>query len=344
MHTVNADLEARTTSEQQLTATVSASKVRATKINRRAEGLKFDKSAAVSDQGVAAVGVQINKLGWVFRELAKRDLGIDAQVEVCDGELSTSKLIALQIKSGESFFKERTAGGVVFRDTPEHLEYFLEHSLPVLIVLYDPRSGRAHWQHVTEGTAHRTPKGWSLLIPDDQEIGADSADELRHIAVSLSPRARNALPRLKPWYKTDGELFPMHDILHAASRTLLFVSPFVSREFLAILDFVAAKVAVRGIVGSSEIAFEVSSQLPPTSRLELRTPGNQGGRLHAKILIVDDKAACFGSANLTWGSARNHEVMHCMTNPRSIRREQHAFEDLWRDAIPVALGHSSGDE
>ena len=45
---------------------------------------------------------------WLFRRQLESDFGIDAQVEVVDEEgKPTGQLVALQIKSGPSYFKKR---------------------------------------------------------------------------------------------------------------------------------------------------------------------------------------------------------------------------------------------
>jgi Domain of unknown function (DUF4365) len=56
----------------------------------------------------------------------------------------TGKLLGLQIKSGESFFKERTPNTIIYRGDKEHLQYWLNHKLPILIVLYDPATDTAY--------------------------------------------------------------------------------------------------------------------------------------------------------------------------------------------------------
>lgn len=50
-----------------------------------------------------------DELGWPFREQPTEDYGIDAHAEVVDGEDVRRRLLALQIKSGMSWFRE-TAG------------------------------------------------------------------------------------------------------------------------------------------------------------------------------------------------------------------------------------------
>ena len=54
--------------------------------------------------GVATTEKIINQMGLIFREQPTDDYGIDAQIETIEDEYATGKLIAVQIKSGASFF------------------------------------------------------------------------------------------------------------------------------------------------------------------------------------------------------------------------------------------------
>lgn len=64
--------------------------------------------------GVAGVDYFFSQHGWLFREQPTHDYGIDAHVEIVITNRPTGKLIALQIKSGTSFFSEETADAFVF--------------------------------------------------------------------------------------------------------------------------------------------------------------------------------------------------------------------------------------
>src|SRR5687767_3648160 len=99
-------------------------------------------------QGVNAVERHILSYHWIFREHAVSDFGIDAEIEICDDGVPTGRLIKLQIKSGISWFRETQTEGVVFRDSSDHFEYWLGHSLPVVLVLYDPSSEQVWWVYV----------------------------------------------------------------------------------------------------------------------------------------------------------------------------------------------------
>ena len=100
-------------------------------------------SAKVASAGVTHTQMAIeDDLGWLFRLQPTEDYGIDAQVEIVDGQDVSGKLLALQIKGGTSWFKEPGVNGWWFRPDVEHVQYWTKHSLPVVVVLYDPGTGR----------------------------------------------------------------------------------------------------------------------------------------------------------------------------------------------------------
>ncbi|MEO8656823.1 MAG: DUF4365 domain-containing protein [Bryobacteraceae bacterium] len=83
------------------------------------------KQDATSEQGVAWVKHAVSRhTGWIFREQTNMDKGVDAQVEeVADGR-ATGRLIGLQIKSGQSWFKGKTRGGYTYNGDAKHLTYW----------------------------------------------------------------------------------------------------------------------------------------------------------------------------------------------------------------------------
>ena len=143
--------------------------------------------------GVAAADLEFSSWGWAFRSQEIRDYGIDAHVEPFDGpHRPTGSLAALQIKSGPSYFREKATDGWWYRGTKKnlrHLPYWLNHVLPVLIVIYDPRSRTLYWQHVTEERVVYTDTAWKILIPHEQILSSGTIGRLRAIADS-APGAR----------------------------------------------------------------------------------------------------------------------------------------------------------
>jgi len=141
-------------------------------------------SANVARVGVTRTQLYVEEeLGWPFREQPIEDFGIDAHVEVVDADDVRGRLLALQIKSGDSSFNEPTTDGWWYRPDDDHVRYWRRHSLPVAIVLYHPSTKLCHWQLVTAETLQRSKNGgWKILVPEAQVINADAAAAWRAAA------------------------------------------------------------------------------------------------------------------------------------------------------------------
>ncbi|BDB72286.1 hypothetical protein Cthiooxydans_46980 [Comamonas thiooxydans] len=124
--------------------------------------------------GVNYASTIFTNYGWLFREQTTLDFGIDAHVEIFDAgdPYPTGKLLALQIKSGKSFFDEPLPedGGFVFRAEPKHVHYWLSHTMPVLVLFFNPETEEMYWQQVTKENLIRTGKGWKLTVPKSQRL------------------------------------------------------------------------------------------------------------------------------------------------------------------------------
>jgi hypothetical protein len=115
--------------------------------------------------GIAALDYFFAQHGWLFREQPTQDYGIDAHAEIVAEERPTGKLIAFQIKAGNSFFKETSGDNYVFRTDDKHITYWVGHSMPVVIALYNPDTKEACFQHVSRQSVESTGKGWKIQVP-----------------------------------------------------------------------------------------------------------------------------------------------------------------------------------
>lgn len=159
-------------------------------------------SARGASVGVTRTQLYVQEeLDWLFREQPTEDYGIDAHVEVVDGEDVRGRLLALQIKSGESWFDQPTAGGWWYRPDEDHVTYWTHHSLPVVVVLYNPSTKLCHWQLVAAATLERSKTGgWKLLVPESHLLNADAAAAWRDAAAGDPYELRLRELRLaKPW-------------------------------------------------------------------------------------------------------------------------------------------------
>jgi TPR repeat protein len=189
--------------------------------------------------GVHGVAQLVHReLGWKFREQHESDVGVDALVEVVERERALGRLLALQIKAGRSWFREPAPSpGWVFRGSRRHLTYWLDHDLPVLVVLYDDDLQVGYWQHVTAATVEQTGAGFKLVVPAANRLDASAAEPLREL-VSLWPSTRPTGERPRPgphpssdnatwrWISDSGH--PLPRVADVTDRALLGVHPAIA--------------------------------------------------------------------------------------------------------------------
>ena len=158
-------------------------------------------SAAVEDAGlIRAEQLVNNELRWIWRGQPERDYGIDAQLEVVNGEAVTGRLLAAQVKSGSSYLDEPTPDGWWYRLNQDDLAYWLDHSLPVIVLLHDPSDGNVYWQSVTQDKIVSTGKGNKLLVPASQQLTGDAEKALAELAQGKPYEVRIRRLRLAlPW-------------------------------------------------------------------------------------------------------------------------------------------------
>lgn len=107
----------------------------------------------------------LRHLGALFREQSGSDYGIDAQVELVLDQQASGQLLAVQVKGGASAFRTPVEGGWTFPVNARHAKYWLNHSLPVVIVLADLDTKESYWQVVTSDTLQPTKKNFKVFVP-----------------------------------------------------------------------------------------------------------------------------------------------------------------------------------
>lgn len=142
----------------------------------------------------------LDELGWYPREPSDPDYGIDVYVECADEGVPNGRMLGVQVKGGASFFCEQVDDGVVFRGSQRHLDYWTGHSLPVIVVLYDPEAKTAIWQAIDGETVESTGKGWKIVVPRAQVLDGSAAAPLTELAdADAYTRRLNALRADLSW-------------------------------------------------------------------------------------------------------------------------------------------------
>lgn len=133
---------------------------------------------AIERVGIYQCGTRAEEWGWLFREQPVNDIGIDAHIEyVVNGE--PCQLLALQIKSGPSWFLRVSNGCVVFYDiSPRQYLYWTRNALPCVLVLYNPETKECIWQELSADTIKKVGKGYRVDVPLSQAFLDESSHEL----------------------------------------------------------------------------------------------------------------------------------------------------------------------
>ena len=147
--------------------------------------MKVNETLKTDRTGTAIVELAVSRGGWIFREQETADHGIDAHIESVIDRKATGRLIAVQIKSGKSYFGNSTDSGYIFRGDAEHLEYWINHSLPVLLFLVDTENERVYWEYVVDSNVESTGKGWKIEVPRSQRLEPRHFKQLEQIATHL---------------------------------------------------------------------------------------------------------------------------------------------------------------
>jgi len=294
--------------------------------------MRYDHNSATGNEGETAVELIVKRsLKWIFRRVTGPDLGIDGIAEQVRGSEATGRWMSLQIKSGDSYFQESGPNGVIFRDSKDHLDYYRAHQLPVVVVLHYSGTDDAIWQWISPETVVETTEGYKVLVPHEQKLDANAAAEW---ARRLGRRSSRTIP---PELRTetrfsDGSLSTIHDVLGRAKHELLVAAPFLSMDFLTLLDFMASKLLLRVVTSGSTLEQPLLQAIGIEGRLEIRRIDN----LHLKSIVVDREIACLTSANFSRRRmAAAREVVTILTSHRVVDEMSSQFEELWAKAVAL---------
>lgn len=150
----------------------------------------YPESEYLGNLGVRTVeSVICDEIGLIFRRQETIDLGIDAQIEFLqEDRKGTGRLLAIQIKCGLSFFNEKNDEGFIYRGELKHYNYWINHSLPVLLIICHPITREVYWVHVTRANTKILSKSWKIIIPFNNRLDSKSKNQLKSIANQLQHR------------------------------------------------------------------------------------------------------------------------------------------------------------
>jgi hypothetical protein len=156
-------------------------------------GPEYTKKNQTEDEGLIYVRQEVNKHGSIFRTIDQHDIGIDGVIELVDKTKSSGLLLAVQVKSGDSYVASNGDKFIMHVDETHvkkaHVKYWQSFMLPVVLIGYSPSRGFAAWVPIKEYTQHQLELGKvdinSIEIPfinkfDSQALSGD----LRKLALT----------------------------------------------------------------------------------------------------------------------------------------------------------------
>lgn len=108
---------------------------------------KYSNSSITAKIGINYVRTIVEESGSLFHKIEQEnDLGIDGIIEFIQDGTPTNKSIAIQIKSGDSYFNSRNQELSIPIDS--HYNYWLNYPLPVFGIVYIPNLKNAFWVNI----------------------------------------------------------------------------------------------------------------------------------------------------------------------------------------------------
>lgn len=159
---------------------------------------KYLKSNKTGRIGLNILSKIVEKeLGWVTRlNHQEDDFGIDAFLDVIIDGYITGKSIAIQVKSGNSYFVSLDSANWKFKGEIRHLNYYLNHDIPVLIVLVNVDTEIAYWELCKIEYVDLHENSWTMPIPKDQQISSLHIEQL----LNLVPKTVNYVSQLEDYW------------------------------------------------------------------------------------------------------------------------------------------------
>ena len=117
---------------------------------------KYSEAIVTSKLGINFVKTVVESSGCIFHRIDQEDdLGIDAIIELVKDGLPLSKQIAIQIKSGQSFYSGQSNQCLI--PVGNHCEYWSKYPLSVYGIVYVPSLNLANWVDIKWYLKHSGP-------------------------------------------------------------------------------------------------------------------------------------------------------------------------------------------
>lgn len=205
--------------------------------------------------GVNIMEQRVLEAGHIFREQAISDSGIDAQIEIKDGKTATGRLVAAQIKSGPSYFLNRNDEGFMHYVSDRHRDLWINHSLPVILVLCNAENRECYYEIVSDETCVRAGERWKILVPKNRTITAARSSELVSIASPIVAASDYSIHAEEDQSHANARRISLDIVVHPGNKS-------VSKPFLGAIVRAALKQGQKSQYHRDEISERMLGERP----------------------------------------------------------------------------------
>ncbi len=148
--------------------------------------MKHPSTAVTAKAGVLFLHQIVNEHGSIFRPVHQEDdVGIDGFIEPVIDEVASGRLVAVQVKSGDSYLSDDGSEFVIPAEE-RHLKYWLGYMVPVILVGHSPSKQIAAWtsvrDYVENETYHERDPVKSIRIPISRQVTKEAMNGLTELA------------------------------------------------------------------------------------------------------------------------------------------------------------------
>lgn len=148
---------------------------------------KLTDSQLLGSQGTGLIDLVVSRMGLVWRPTAQHDAGIDGEIEIRDAATGrmTGMLLKVQSKAVSELRNETDVSFDYWPDSRD-MDYWLGHSVPVILIVSKPSTNECYWQVIkapTEGGEKRL-----RFLKARDALNESSRGRLIEVAQAASPR------------------------------------------------------------------------------------------------------------------------------------------------------------
>ncbi|MEZ8770992.1 DUF4365 and DUF1817 domain-containing protein [Vibrio alginolyticus] len=145
---------------------------------------KYQANQEVGNTGEAFFELFVTKgLGCIYRKVHREhDFGIDGYIDIVNNGVVSGRSVAVQIKCGDSYISKVTSGGIKYLGDNKHLNFLINHNLPVILVVLNSDCTKGYWVEFSVNATNPSSKSWWIEIPFENQLGTLNMTSLCDIA------------------------------------------------------------------------------------------------------------------------------------------------------------------